>query len=325
MNTGSRNTNMKLGLGALLVLAITLGAGSASAKGLVVADGELAPAAHAALVSSIKEARAASPGAFLEVEQIASRAGVLDAEARRPGVPLTLHFKDLGPRALMPMLEMLALDARVPSTLTPSAQTALRLGLIEAVGILRDARAIPVLGTVAKSARDVSTTHAAADALGRIGTDDAHHALVEALDVAAGRAGSGLVSIERERAILGGLGVSRRLDATRILVKRLDANADETTARVVAKALSAAGNAWAWKTEPARGDEAQVRELATRALLRIYVGYRAEARQAAANGVLVVDAPNASALIAEARRGASSDLAPALDDLASRLARNPSR
>jgi len=311
----------KLGLGMLVSLALAVGAPQeAAARGLVVDASELPLAARTSLAADIERARAEAPELFRQVEDVARRANEIDAASRRPGMPLTMHFKPLGPRALMPMLELLAFGGKVPQDLTPSARAALRVGLVEAVGIIRDARSVAVLARVVSHERDVDTTHAAADALGRLGSDDAFRALVSALTEAE-KSGGG----EREHAILAGLGSARRLDATRLLAKKVDARVDEATARAVAKALGVAGNAWAWKTLTTRTDEASVREAAARALVQIYVQYAGEARKAATTALLVVDAPETPALVAEAKRGAAGDVAAALDELTARLAKNPTR
>jgi hypothetical protein len=234
----------------------------------------------------------------------------------------------------MPMLELLAFDGHTSTDLTPMARAALRVGLVEAVGIIRDARAVPVLSRIALRDRDVDMTRASADALGRIGTNDAYDALLAALASADSNASTGTTtgtttgSSERVQALLAGVGSSRRIDGATLLAKRLDresSHPDAATAKAIAKALGTAGNAWAWKTLASRADEATVREIAARALVKAYVAYPGEARSAAMNALLVVDDPHTNALVAAARSGASVDEAGALDALSSRLAKNPTR
>lgn len=314
------STMMKLSLGLVAALALATTTTPASASGLVLDASELTAKSRSSLKGDIDKARIETPELFRQVYDVASRAGELDAGARRPGAPLTMHFKVLGPRALMPMLELLAFEGHAPSALTPTARAALRVGLIEAVGIIRDARAVPVLARVALREQDVDTTRASADALGRIGTDEAFGALVLALERAdaAGRTGD-----ERVHAILAGIGSARRTDGATLLAKRLDAHPDGATARAIAKALGTAGNAWAWKTLASRADEGAVRAIAARALVSAYVSYAGEARNAASNALMVVDDVHTTALIAEARRTASADQASALDELAARFAANP--
>ncbi|MDB4934785.1 MAG: hypothetical protein JWP87_1757 [Labilithrix sp.] len=319
MNT--RKSMMKLSLGLCAALALATTTFDASAAGLAVDSSELAAKSRSSLKADIEKARTETPDLFRQVYDIAKRAGELDAGARRQGTPLTMHFKVLGNRALMPMLELLAFDGHAPADLTPSARDALRVGLIEAVGIVRDARAVPVLARIALRERDVDTTHASADALGRIGTDEAFTALVTALDAADAATPNG----ERVQALLAGVGSSRRVDGTKLLAKRLDAHPDTATAKAAVKALGVAGNAWAWKTLASRTDEATVRELAARALVKAYLSYGGEVRTAATNALLVVDDAHTSAIVTEARRAATTDQATLLDDLATKLAKNPTR
>lgn len=315
---------MKLTLGVCAALALTLSvAGDASAAGLAVDANDLATRARTTLKADIDRAHAETPDLFRQVYDVAKRAGELDAASRRPGTPLTMHFKVLGPRALMPMLELLAFDGHAPTGLSQTALAALRVGLVEAVGIIRDARAVPVLARIVMKERDVDTTHASADALGRMGSDEAFSALVTALEAA--ERGSGAGGTDRVNAILAGVGSSRRLDGVKLLAKRLDARPDAVTARAIAKALGTAGNAWAWKTLPNRDAESAVREHAARSLVTAYVAYTSEARTAASTALLVVDAPQTPSLITEARRTASTDQRSALDDLSSRLSNNPTR
>lgn len=313
-------TMMKLSLGFVAALALATAATPASAAGLAVDATELTAATRSSLKADIAKARAETPELFRQVYAIAKRAGEIDAASRRPGSPLTMHFKLLGPRALMPMLELLAFDGHVPADLSPTARAALRVGLVEAVGIVRDPRALPVLARVALHERDVDMTRAAADALGRSRTDEAFGHLVTALE-SAEKAGGG----ERVHALLAGVGSSRRADAVRLLTKRLDAHPDAATAKAIAKALGTAGNAWAWKTLSSHKDEGTVRSLAARALVKLFVAYAGEARTAASNAILVVDDVNTPAVIADARRAAPAELATALDALSARFAKNPAR
>lgn len=319
-------TMMKLSLGlvAALALATTTFDASAQSKdhGLAVDASELAAKTRASLKADIEKARVETPDLFRQVHDVAQRANELDAGSRRPGAPLTMHFKVLGPRALMPMLEMLAWTGHAPADLTPTAQAALRVGLVEAVGMIRDARAVPVLARIALRERDVDMTRASADALGRIGTDDAYAALVTALEGADSGATAGG---DRVLALLAGVGSSRRVDGAKLLARRLDARPDAVTAKALAKSLGTAGNAWAWKTLTNRSDEAIVREIAARALVKAYVAYTGEARTAAMNALLVVDDAHTPALVGEARRSGSADQATALDELAAKLANNPTR
>lgn len=307
---------MKLCLTTVAAFAL-VGAGSdAHAAGTLVDAAELPAKTASSLRSEIDRARLEVPELFKAVHDVASRANELDAAARKPGTPFTMQFKSLGPRALMPMLEMLAFDAHTPARLTPTASSALQVGLVEAVGIIRDARAVPVLARVLEREQTPEMLHAAADALGRIGTDEAFTALSRALELSK-------PSVERQHALLAGLGSCRRADAARLLAKRLDARPDDATAHVLARALGTIGNAWAWQTLSVRTDEGAVRETAARALVNAYLTYRGNAQKTIANAILVVDDPHTSALVDAAKHGASRDVTTMLDDLSRRLVANP--
>lgn len=315
-----KTTTMRLGLAAL-VGALVIGAPMrADASGLLLDASVLPAKTRDALRADIEKARAEVPALFTQVNDVAVRANESDAAARIQGAPLTLPLKALGPRALFPMLEMLAFDARAPRDLTPSAARALRLGLVEAVGIVRDARAVPVLGAVLDRERDEATTRAAAEALGRIGTSEAFD-LVSAAIVKAEAA----KDAPRARALYEGCGAFKRTAAAKLLGSRLAARPDEANARVLARALGTAGNAWAWQALSERGEEADTRDVAARALVSALTAYRGEARAAIEKAVLVVDAPITRSLLAEARKTATGDAATALDTLDRRVANNPAR
>ncbi|MBX3223463.1 MAG: HEAT repeat domain-containing protein [Labilithrix sp.] len=270
----------------------------------------------AALKAEIGRARAVDPRAFVAVNGIVSHAAESDARARGRKAPIALYLAKLGPSALMPMLEMLAIDAPrgVPAATAPG----LRRDLIEAVGLLKDARALPVLYTILEDeTEDAATTRTVTEAVARIGTDEAATHILSALDASRDE--------DRTRSILAGMGDCRRLRITEALASRLRSTSDEATARAAARSLGRAGNAWAWKTVGDRREESRIRETAARALVEAYVRRDGEARYAASNALMVVDAPETPAIVAEAKKGAGPDLAKALDALAKRFAENPTR
>lgn len=263
----------------------------------------------------VAHARAVDARAFVAVNAIVSKAPSINARARAHKAPIALYLSKLGPSALMPMLEMLALDA--PRGLPSGSAAAVRRSLIEAVGLVRDARALPVLGAILEdTSEDAETTRTVTEAVARIGSDEAATRIIAALEAARDA---------RARAILSGMGECRRVRAVEALASRLRATSDEATARVAARALGRAGNAWAWETEADRSAEATIRAAAARALVDAFVRQSGEARDAASNALMVVDAPGTPALIAAAKKGASPDAARALDALAARFTRNPSR
>jgi hypothetical protein len=270
-------TMKHLGIAAAFALLLSLSSSDAAAAGVALDATALPAAARTELTKEIARANAEVPELVKQVRDVAAHARDLDQGSRLPGAPLTMHFKVLGPRAFGPMIELLAFDAQSAKDLSGTPALALRLGLIEAIGIIRDARAIPVFAHLldARSA-DFDTQRAAAEGLARIGTDDALVALKTSF--ASGRGG------DHERAILSGLHDARREAAAKLLVAKLDApDTDEATAKIAAKSLGGVGNAWAWKTvTQARSEEAATRALAARGLVKAYVRFGGVARDQAA-------------------------------------------
>lgn len=275
-----------------------------------------APAqALAQLREDVARARARDPRAFAAVSDVIAVAPDADSRARGRKAPIAQYLAKLGERALMPALEMLALDP--PAFDTRVAAPDRRRDLIEAVGLLRDPRGLPVLFAILEDdGEDAETTFTVTEAIARIGTEEAATKILAALDRAHG---------ERVHAILGGMGECRRPRTVQTLAERLRTATDTTTARIAARSLGRAGNAWAWQTLSDRSDEALIRETAARALVAAFVRNRGEARAAASNALMVVDAPQTPALIREAKSGAAPEDARALDVLDARFARNPAR
>lgn len=306
-------------LGFSAAFALLLAASDASAAGVALNANDLPAKARAELAQEIARAKTDVPELVRQVRDVAAHARELDEASRLPGAPLTMPFKALGPRAFGPMIELLAFDAQAARDLPGTSATALRLGLVEAIGMIRDARAIPVFALLLERSTDYDTMRASAEGLARVGTDDAVAILASAAQKARGT--------ERERAILAGMHDCRREAAAKLLAARLDAtDIDDATARIVARSLGGVGNAWAWKTLPSQAEQSATRAVAARALVRAYVRFGStEVREAAAKALLVVDDPSTTALVGDAKRSANGDLLVALDALEKRLAKNPTR
>jgi hypothetical protein len=258
-----------------------------------------------ALRREVARWRATEPAPFAAVAEIVG--GAHARTARR--APLGIALAKLGREAALPILELLALD--------PPHEALVRRDLMEAVGLLRYAPALPVLAAILDDdAEDAETTRSAAEAIARIGTDEAEARLLASLASASG---------ERERAIVAGMGECRRARIAEELARRLVSTTDEGIARAAARSLGRAGNAWAWRTMADRRDEARIREIAAHTLVDAFVRYDGEVRAAASNAMMVVDAPETTRIIEEARKGASPAQREALDALAERFARNPTR
>lgn len=290
--------------------------GSASAaEGVVIPAARIPAAARATLIAEIDALKRTNPGAFSALAAKRKLLPDLDAQKRGRLAPLTPMLKAMGPTGLFPMLAELAVEANARGDLTDTAWLAWRVGLLEAVGSLHDARSEATLAAILDGPEtDFAVMKAAAEALGRVGTDSAASKLV-ALSRAAG---------PKQKAVLAGMGDCRRTKTTEALAKALAARPDEETAKLLFRSLGNAGSAWAWKTPvvAASGEEAAVRKAAAKALVSGFIAY-AGVRQLASDAILVVDDPSTPALIAAAKKRADAALWAELDKLEARFAQNP--
>ncbi len=309
-----KTSKLWIGLAAGLVM-VSL-AGGARADGIGVQARHFKGKARTALQAQVGKARQQNPVVFAKVAEAPKLA--IEAEQQRRGrvASITLPLQALGKDALFPMLEMLALDGPARGKMNDGAWTTLRVGLIEAVGLIRDARATPALGTILERESDFEVTRAAAEALGRIG-DDASAKKLARLALGAG---------PKRLAVMSALGECRRTVAANALSK-LAKTADEAQLLIVTKNLGTVGNSWAWQTADISksGEGAQVRSIAARALLEVFVKHQGLVRSKAERALLVVDDPSTPALIAAAKQGANADGARALDSLSAQIAKNPAR
>ena len=297
------------------LLALSVPRAASATPGVSIDSARLAPQPRTELRASIDKARLADPAAFRDVREILAHARETDKRARGRKAPLAAHLANLGTRSLLPLLELLAFDA---PPLAPGETTrdraVLERDIVEATGLPHDVRATPVLLALLARDADFQTTRTTAEAVGRLETPEAASALVSSANSAVG---------ERATAIFAGMGWCHRTAVAQALAARLASHPDEALAAHLVKSLGRAGNAWAWKTLADRTEESAARETAARALVAAYVYYTGDVREAAAKALLVVDDSHAEALLQAARRGASPDAAAAIDDLARRLAENP--
>lgn len=305
---------------AVAVAALSFGAamGEARADGVLLGPGGLAPSERAALVADIQKARSATPAAFAAVADLRARLGELDAAKRGRFAPIGPMLKRIGPDGLLPMLEHVAIDSPPRKGLTDTAWSAWRVGLLEAIGTLRDARSAPVLVAVLDGPEtDFGVVRAAAAALGKLGTDAAAAKLV-AMAKTAG---------PKQKAVLAGMGHCRRTVVAQVLAAAIAARPDEGTAEDVVRSLGDVGSAWAWDTPvvSASGERKAVQAIAAKALVEAFVAYGGKVRKTASNALMVVDDPSTPALAQAAKQGASAEVRAALDELVQRFANNPTR
>lgn len=299
-----------------LVVAVQAASSTAWAAGLVVDAARVTGAAE--LRTQIGAARGTDPQTFALVAAMKADADLLYSK-RRGGVvaPMGRTFKQMGPQALLPMLELLAFEVgQAPAT--DGGQLTLAVGLLEAVGALQDARSAPVLEAILSSdAVAPVVTRAAADAYGFLQTD----AVAAKLVALAQKSGP------HARAVREGMGSCRRVVVAKALGEALAGATDVREQVELSRALGDVGNAWAWQTPGvrARTEEAEVRLNAARALVSSYLGRTGEARQAASNALMVVGSAETPALITAALARANPEQRSALTELLARFERNPVR
>jgi hypothetical protein len=287
----------------LLAFAAALAASPAAASPLLrAADGtagamsQLPPAAQQTLAGQVREARSRAPAAFTSVGNLAGLRPVVYRATRYRRPSVARELRGLGAGALLPMLDVLAVGG-YPHALSPDERDVLEAGLLDAVGALRDARAVPVLRAAFLGATADASVVAAAQGLGEL-CGDPEVALLVGHRHDAGARG---------RAALEGLGRCRRAESVRPLAAVLDGATDPETIRAAARGLAHAGSTWAQQiaVEGHRAHDPAVPALAARALVSAY----ARALDAAAEqpvrdelmfAVLAVGHPDGPRLLSEA-------------------------
>lgn len=264
-----------------LVLAVMLAAGFWSGDVL-----GKTPAGFEAFEAAVRVDGEANPAMYEAVA--AARAEVVKLDGQKRGrIAIVGPMLDaLGPQAMVPMLAEL-LEDRPFEGARPTVRRAWRVGLLFALGRMRNVEARAVLEHVVRTEPDVEVLTSAAEALGKLQDADAAKALMAAAN---GQS-------ERHVAILRGMGQCRRTEMATYLAARLGtATGDELKANIWA--LREAGNSWAWRTVAVAksGEGAEVREIATRALLDAWLRHP-ELRNDLRKAVLVVDGPEVVALV----------------------------
>lgn len=286
--------------------------------GAVTSPARLSVKARAQLGADIAAAKASHPEIFATLQRIRAELPDLDANKRGRLAPLTPALKAMGVQAVPALLNEIAVDAAPRGELTDDAWLAWRLGLVEATGMLRDVRAEPVLAALVDGPNgEFLLMKAAAEALGRMGTDTAAAKLI------------GLARTEgpKQLAVLAGMGECRRARVAGALAQTLSARPEPKVAFHVVKSLQNVGSDWAWQTPviSKSGEEAQVRGAAAKALVAAFVAYDGEVREAALKALLVVNHDGTPALIAQAKTDASPSLKAELERLAQRFDNGPLR
>ncbi len=300
----------------VFLLLATTPANADAPCGVVLCLSELSADEAQRVTDLVAAGRAEHAIAFEGLARVRATVPELDAAKRGRFALVGPSISGLGDGTVPAIIERLVLADLGPETLTPSARTAWRIGLLDAIGKLRDPRGAAVLEAVCRSSHiEPEILTVATAALGRLETDSAAAVLVKLSRVPG----------ERGKAILAGMGHCRRLLVVRRLVEALPEQTDAATHRDVARSLATAANAPVWRAGLARHPQEgiEIRFLAARVLFDEFVARSDDERKALVTALLVVDHSGTSGLIEQERTGADPALSAALDHLARRLECNP--
>jgi len=304
-------------VGTLLGSFCLLVAPAAFADGISIAPSALSSEARAKLENDIAAARVQNPKVFAAVKNVRGHRPEVYGKFRNPMPTTSRELRGLGKAALLPMLEALAFQAPERGKLTDAEWDALAVGLLEAVGVIRDARASAVVGAIFESSSIRPAVRlAAARAAGRIGGD-------AELKLLTGHAKSG---DPLELAAVHGLGEMLRLEAAKHVAQILATTKDSAVAEAAATALGTIGSSWAWKS---RGPKAaatalEVRKVCADALVPRYGRAKGALRTLVGESVLVVEHPETLDLLRAQRSQAGVDVK-AVDGLIAKVERQQKR
>lgn len=272
---------------------------SAFADGLAARTNDLPAQARATLAADIAAYRKTHPEAFKAVAEVRGIRPDVYRAFQNPAPNAAPELRALGGAALLPMLHALAFEAPA-ATLSTRERTAYTVGMLEAVGLLRDPRSGPVLIAVLEGgSKDALVLRAAAEATGRLCGDPElaaltrHTATTDPLRVAA----------------IAGLGECRRIESASHLATLLASAPDDASAEPIARALGVVGSSWAWKAlgPAAAAKGLAVREVAARALVGALPKRGGEARAQIARSVLLLEHPIVPELLRKAAATANAE------------------
>ncbi|MBX7114816.1 MAG: hypothetical protein K1X64_10870 [Myxococcaceae bacterium] len=279
---------------------------------------DVASKEHIAAVLGL--AKLEAPRVATAVAAIVKRADTFDQKRRGRFFPMGPMLRQAargatGHPALL-LLEPVIFPERFVRPQSPSAQVALRAGLLEAAGNFKDDLAAPVYRAILANGVEFFELRAAAEALGKLGLD----ADVTWLAKLATSPGN------KQDAVIAGLGSCRHPVAARALMAVAASKPDTARAKRVAQSLGTMGSAWALETldKPA-AEMASLRSQTARAALTLFISTEGEARDAASDALMAIDAPETPALIAAEMAHASPPGQTALAALRTRFDHNPTR
>ena len=293
----------------LAILSVLLLSPIASASPLI--DSRAVPAeVSRPLAALVRADRARRPEAY---QRVADLEGLRPQFYRRTRVgrpSVALELRAMGPSALLPMLDALALSG-YPRDLSDDERAALRLGLLETVGNLGDPRALPVLRGVFGTTAEPSELRAAARGLARVCQERDRRALTTA------------AAAPQRAAAAAALGLCASPEAASWMVAQLETTSDPAHAAALAAGLAEGASSWARPGARSRID-APLRARAARAIIRRWSELPA---QRPALGIAALSMGGAEVLAAarDALRVAPAEARPGLTAIERSLERSLSR
>jgi HEAT repeat protein len=272
----------------------------------------LAHAGEADLSEQIARAAREDPATFAKVAALKREVPRLDHQRRGPLAVIGPPLKALGKGALLALLEEQLNGAQAPGW-TATARVAWASGVLEALGAVGDPRAAATVRQALQVETEEHVVRAAAAALGQVDPG-----ATETLVGLARQPGP------RQLPVISGLAECRQEKAAQALADLLAAHPEEPIALAAARSLGVMGSSWAWQTRALKvlPQRDAVRSIVARALVQTFVAYGGEVRQRAETALVMVESPEAAALIDAAIASAPGERAE-LRLLAERLSHSP--
>lgn len=267
---------------------ICLVAGSAAGDGVVVTPRDIPSVERAQLAQQIAESQQREPASFAAVAAVKGHLPEQYMKFRNPAPSVARELRRLGPDALLPMLNALAFDAPARNGATDAEWETYQIGLLDAVGRLRDPRAENALHAALRNTTgDVAV--AAAEAVGRNCTDASLNLLQAAVEG------------PQRRAAIAGLGQCRRVEAAETLATALKTCTDADEAEHIALALGRVASSWAWQALGSAHEQTglRVRGIASRALVASLSRFGGNARGVSERALQSAAHPELRAIVLE--------------------------
>ncbi|MFW5738789.1 MAG: HEAT repeat domain-containing protein [Myxococcota bacterium] len=258
------------------------------AQGVVLSPAELEAPVRARLETAIARAKQRHPEAFVRVRNLRGHRPETYRRYRNQRPNVMPELQVLGEGGAWALIDAVAFTSLQRGNATQEEWSAVREGLLLALGDHALSEAGVVLREVFDRSREAGELRAAAISLGKRGGAEDRRALLAGL-----RRGG-----QSRNAALWGLRHVRRPEVVDAVAPLLG-DADEHTARLAARALGYVGSSWAWKTGNAgkASDEMPIRTRCAQVLLEAFVQRAGEVRKQVARSLAMVEHPDMRAMI----------------------------